>query len=185
MTDETEVTIAEAAQRLATNEPRLRRLLQRPEFANCARQVSRQTKTGTRTGTAISVSVLPRLAEALREAKPEQKREHEHSEAFPLEVFRELSKGLVAEQAARIGDLQNTVQDLRAERDRLIAELEREREQKQALAFELETARAQLAIAAAPIEPKPSAAAVVTTEQETPRAPASAWWQFWRNKRTL
>lgn len=104
--DRSFVTVAEAAERLSVTLPRLRRLLNRPDFARHVTQRERRTRTGTRTAKAVPVTVLVALREALErpegeeaEAEPERERERERqNEAIPVTV-------LVDELRARIADL--------------------------------------------------------------------------------
>lgn len=60
------LTVAQAAERLGTTIPRLRRLLARPEMEGASRQEAIETKRGTRTSTVVPVPELPRLAKALQ-----------------------------------------------------------------------------------------------------------------------
>ena len=75
------VTVAQAAERLGTTVPRLRRLLARPELSDCSRQEAVQTQRGTRTSMVVLVSQFPTLRQSLQKAETgesieEQKQEH-------------------------------------------------------------------------------------------------------------
>jgi hypothetical protein len=90
LTDEV-LTVAEAANRLGTTIPRLRRLLAKLDMATCSRQEAIQTKRGTRTSTVVLVLEIDRLKSALSmgERGPIiQKQEQEHLRVFSeTEVF--------------------------------------------------------------------------------------------------
>lgn len=117
--DEELLTVAQAAARLGVSEPRLRRLLARPEHAPRVVTLTRRTQTGTRTGKAVPLAFLAELQTCFervsgpdyaRERERERSRERER-EAFPRPQDA-LATRLLAEQAARIEDLRAQVAHL-------------------------------------------------------------------------
>ena len=64
------LTVAQAADRLGTTIPRLRRLLARPDMAALSQIVPVTTLRGTRTSMVVPVSELPRLSEVLQGNEP-------------------------------------------------------------------------------------------------------------------
>lgn len=166
------VTVAEAARRLDTNEPRLRRLLKLPDFAEAVRQETRQTKTGTRTGTVVSVSVLPTLREALEKgtgSESQHKQEREHSEALSLQQVAAVYQALAAEKEARIRQQEREIEHLRDEVEFLRKQLEN-----------------RLLPPAHETPPHSSENTPVHREEmrEAQRDhQRCAWWQFWKRGR--
>jgi len=138
VTGEEVLTIAEAAAQIGVNEPRLRRLLARPEYAGRVVSLTRRTRTGTRTGKAVPLAFLPELKVALdRISTPETQgeRERERSREREREALKTppdaMAIRVVEEQAARINDLRAQVANLQAQLD---AANERQRGHKAALA---------------------------------------------------
>ena len=168
------LTVAEAAKRLGVSIPRLRRLLARPEFASCARQVTHETKTGTRTAMAVPVPVLPALQTAIEQGNGQQ-REREQGEPFSLSA-QELAvytdrmlaerERLIAEKDARIADLTARIEYL-----------------EQAHRHALEAlAREQALRALPPVQPEAQTPAEGARPEE-PTMPAQEkrpWWWPWR-----
>jgi len=125
------LTVSEAAAELGTTQPRLRRLLARPDFAGRVHQQERETKTGTRTATVVPVLLLDDLravleAAPIREQKrerepspPEQEHEQEQAASLPFsfpmsaqepDQLSPLGARLVAEMEGRIADLQRQLE---------------------------------------------------------------------------
>jgi len=147
------LTVSEAAAELGTTQPRLRRLLVRPDFAGRTQTETRETKTGTRTATVVPVSVLDDLRAAL-EAAPvrEQKQEREQSPHHALPPSEKASRDQEREQergpaaafsfpadveesdqlsplAARlVGEMEARIADLKEQNERLASALQREQE---------------------------------------------------------
>jgi len=156
------LTIAEAAAQIGVNEPRLRRLLARPEYAPRVVTLTRRTRTGTRTGKAVPLAFLPELQALFeRETGPEGARERKRKhvqerkrEAFPAPPDA-LAMRLVDEQAARINDLRAQVANLQAQ-----------------LAAANDLQAGLMAALARALPPAPAEA----------RPPRRFWWPFRRRK---
>jgi hypothetical protein len=148
-------------------EPRLRRLLSRPDFRSYARQEERKTRTGTRTATVIPVRVLPDFRAALeKEAGSNGQREREQKQPEAFASIAAAYETVLREKEARIADLQTA--------------LEHEREQSRRLAEAL--AREQT-LRALP-SPSPQTAARSTHDDAVERDAESVgqitpWWKLW------
>jgi len=136
------LTVSEAAAELGTTQPRLRRLLARPDFAGRVHQQERETKTGTRTATVVPVLLLDDLRAALetraagterargagpvREQKQEREQEQEQAASLPFafpspqepDQLSPLGARLVAEMEGRIMDLQRQLEAANAALER-------------------------------------------------------------------
>lgn len=137
--------VAEAAAFLNVSERRLRRLLQRPEYAARTVAQTRRTRTGTRTGAALPPGLLDDLRAAVEhennaanggnenaaqtQAEADERgheRRHEHERntdgaGFNAEAAAQvvpLYQRLLEEKDARIGDLKSEVEALRAALER-------------------------------------------------------------------
>jgi len=185
------LTVAEAGVVLNVSERRLRRLLERPEYAARTMAQTRRTRTGTRTGAALPPALLHDLAAVI---------EHEENAANAAGTRQERGEGggrksdstdTAAEgDPLTAGQLVPLYQRLLTEKDTRIGELtaalEHEREQSRRLADALareQTLRALPAPPAAPREPETGRTSDDTrngaegpqrgTETAKPRA---SWW---------
>lgn len=88
MTDAAEdfLTIPEAAARLSTSAPRLRRLVTRPEWETRTKTLDRETRTGTRTALCVPVSILDELGQALADSHRESTSEKPEREQITTET---------------------------------------------------------------------------------------------------
>jgi hypothetical protein len=165
VSDETELTVSEAAARLACSERTLRRLLARPEYAGRTVTEQRQTKTGTREARLLPADLLRDLGAELarwEQTPADTGRRNDGSQAANTgTTSADAGRLLVAyerllqEQQARIGDL--------------TAALEHEREQSKRLQDALQREQTLRVIA-----PQETLADLVDPE------PSRAWWQVWK-----
>jgi hypothetical protein len=152
-------TIAEAATALGVGERRLRRLLERPEYASRTVSVTRQTKTGTRQ----AVTVPPALLDDIRQLI---EIETNAANGDSVSATRKAS-AVVHDQSAEVARLQGEVEWLRGQIEQHNVSESELRRLMMADKAELSELRQRLALPAAPD---------VDQAKTQPRS----WWQFWK-----